>query len=70
MISPECGNGIQLASVSTTNTYYIKSAAGDVRNAMATLEQHIPSGIEAPNMLRDTERTLNLEPPVAPATLN
>ena len=58
------------ANVSTTNTYYIKSAAGDVRNAMATLEQHIPSGIEAPNMLRDTERTLNLESPVAPTTLN
>ncbi len=57
-------------NVSTTNTYYIKSAAGDVRNAMATLEQHIPSGIEAPNMLRDSERTLNLEPLVAPATLN
>ena len=29
------------ANVSTTATYYIKTAAGDVRNAMATLEDHI-----------------------------
>jgi type II secretory pathway component PulM len=52
------------------NTYYIKSAADDVRNAMATLEQHIPSGIEASKILRDSERTLNLESLVAPTTLN
>ena len=36
------------ANVSTTATYYIKTAADDVRNAMAKLEQNIPSGIEAP----------------------
>jgi integrase len=29
------------ANVSTTATYYIKTAAGDVRNAMAMLEDHI-----------------------------
>jgi integrase len=29
------------ANVSTTATYYIKSAAGDVRNAMAMLEDHL-----------------------------
>jgi replication-associated recombination protein RarA len=29
------------ANVSTTATYYIKTAAGDVREAMATLEHHI-----------------------------
>jgi integrase len=29
------------ANVSTTATYYIKTAAGDVRNAMAKLENHI-----------------------------
>ena len=58
------------ANVSTTATYYIKSAADDVRNAMAKLEQHIPSAIEAPKMLRDTERTLNLESLAVPATLN
>ena len=29
------------ANVSTTATYYIKTAADDVRNAMAKLENHI-----------------------------
>jgi hypothetical protein len=29
------------ANVSTTATYYIKTAAQDVRNAMVTLENHI-----------------------------
>jgi len=37
---------------------------------MAKLEKNIPSAIEASKMLRDSERTLNLESPVAPATLN
>jgi integrase len=31
------------ANVSTTATYYIKTAADDVRNAMAKLENSIPS---------------------------
>jgi integrase len=29
------------ANVSTTATYYIKTAAADVRNAMAQLDNHI-----------------------------
>jgi hypothetical protein len=57
-------------NVSTTASYYIKSAADDVRNAMEKLEQHIPSVSEAPKMLRDSERTLNLDSYVVPATLN
>ena len=58
------------ANVSTTASYYIKSAADDVKNAMEKLEQHIPSVSEAPKMLQDTERTLNLAPLAAPSTLN
>jgi len=58
------------ANVSTTASYYIKSAADDVKNAMEKLEQHIPSVSEAPKMLRDSERTLNLDSYVVPATLN
>ena len=54
------------ANVSTTATYYIKTAAEDVRNAMAKLESTIPS-ITVPESpchsrgsdLRDTVRTLN-----------
>jgi integrase len=58
------------ANVSTTATYYIKSAADDVKNAMEKLEQHIPSVSEAPKTLRDSERTLYLDSYVVPATLN
>jgi len=58
------------ANVSTTASYYTKSAADDVKNAMEKLEQHIPSVREAPKMLRDSERTLNLDSYVVPATLN
>jgi integrase len=36
------------ANVSTTASYYIKSAAGDVKSAMEKLEQHIPGAIDAP----------------------
>ncbi len=42
------------ANVSTTATYYIKTAADDVRDAMAKLESNIP----APKPLRDTFGTL------------
>ena len=35
------------ANVSTTATYYIKTAAGDVRNAMAMLEDHIGQAARA-----------------------
>jgi hypothetical protein len=33
--------GLSHANVSTTATYYIKTAADDVRNAMTKLENHI-----------------------------
>ena len=36
------------ANVSTTATYYIKTAATDVRSAMAKLESHIAKGTEIP----------------------
>ena len=36
------------ANVSTTATYYIKSAADDVKNAMAKLESNIPSATKRP----------------------
>jgi integrase len=37
------------ANVSTTATYYIKTASDDVRNAMATLENHISAGLSDTN---------------------
>ena len=42
------------ANVSTTATYYIKTAADDVRNAMTRLEHHID---EAAKQLTDTTDT-------------
>jgi integrase len=42
------------ANVSTTATYYIKTAADDVRSAMAKLEQNV-----SPASAQDTFRTLN-----------
>jgi hypothetical protein len=44
------------ANVSTTATYYIKTAADDVKHAMAKLENNIP---HAPEIVRDTYGTLN-----------
>lgn len=44
------------ANVSTTATYYIKTAADDVRNAMAKLEDSIPTA--EPKALTDTYGTL------------
>jgi hypothetical protein len=41
--------------VSTTLTYYIKTAADDVRKAMMTLENGVT---EAGHVQSDTERTL------------
>jgi len=41
------------ANVTTTNTYYIKTMADDVKGAMQTLENAIPDS------LSDTYRTLN-----------
>jgi hypothetical protein len=42
------------ANVSTAATYYIKTAADDVRSAMAKLEQNVP-----PASAQDTFRTPN-----------
>jgi integrase len=47
------------ANVSTTATYYIKTAAADVRNAMAKLESSIPAA--EPKTLSDTSGTVNFE---------
>ena len=44
------------ANVSTTTTYYVKTAAEDVRKAMAKLEDSIPT--VQPETLRDTFGTL------------
>ena len=44
-------------NVSTTATYYIKTAADDVRKAMTKLEDSIPE--VQPRTLRDTFGTLN-----------
>lgn len=57
------------ANVSTTATYYIKSAAEDVRSAMAKLESNIPSAPAIAETLQDTFGTLNLDSrPVPPLT--
>ena len=47
------------ANVSTTATYYIKTAADDVRSAMTKLENSIPAA--KPKTLSDTYGTVNLE---------
>jgi hypothetical protein len=44
------------ANVSTTTTYYIKTAADDVRMAMTKLENHIPEGVR---LKSDTNGTPN-----------
>ena|ERR1035438_2733717 len=54
------------ADVSTTATYYIKSAAGDVRDAMSKLENNIP----APKPLTDTFGTQNWDSRTVPASVN
>ena len=54
------------ANVSTTATYYIKTAADDVRNAMSKLENSIP----APKSLADTFGTLNEDSRTVPTPVN
>ena len=54
------------ANVSTTATYYIKTAAGDVRKAMATLENHIAEAAQRPS---DINGTLNGSSVVEPSTI-
>jgi len=58
------------SNVSTTATYYIKTAADDVRTAMAKLENVVPSATELPETQWDTNRTPNPEPTEAPASVN
>jgi hypothetical protein len=64
------GQRLRHANVSTTASYEIKSAAGDVKNAMATLAQNIPNATEAPQMLRDTDRTSNSDSAGVPGSVN
>jgi integrase len=54
------------ANVSTTATYYIKTAADDVRRAMTTLENHIE---EARQIRSDTLEALDKNSNVDPATI-
>jgi integrase len=54
------------ANVGTTATYYIKTAADDVRTAMTKLENQIA---ESGNTLSDTNRTLNRLSSGGPATI-
>ena len=50
----------------TTNTYYIKSAAGDTRAAMAKLEKLVIGNAEATNLQSGNEvATLEAEAPTA-----
>jgi hypothetical protein len=54
------------ANVSTTNTYYIKSAAEDTRVAMAKLEKLVIGNAETTNAQSDNElATLEAETPTA-----
>jgi len=54
------------ANVSTTATYYIKTAAADVRSAMTKLENHIA---EADRIQSDTNGTLDGSLSVEPPTI-
>jgi len=54
------------ANVSTTATYYIKAAADDVQNAMATLENRVS---QSDRSLTDTFGTLNRKPAGKPSTI-
>jgi integrase len=54
------------ANVSTTATYYIKTAADDVRKAMTTLENHIE---EAGQIQSKAEKTMNGNSNAEPSTI-
>jgi integrase len=63
------------ANVSTTATYYIKTAADDVRTAMAKLEKVIPNTPQISEPREHPERpdtfgTTNLDSMVVPSTVN
>jgi hypothetical protein len=55
------------ANVSTTATYYIKTAAEDVKSAMTKLESSIPVASEA---LTDTYRTVKEHPSTVSTAVN
>ena len=58
-------------NVSTTATYYIKTAAEDVQNAMARLENMIPSASKSDTEnVQDSFGTLNTDSPAEPASIN
>ena len=54
------------ANVSTTATYYIKTAADDVRSAMTKLENHLEASAQS---RADTNGTLNAFSPEEPSTV-
>jgi hypothetical protein len=56
------------ANVSTTATYYIKTAADDVRNAMATLETNIPAATGRAQS--DTDGTLDFPTAARTSSVN
>jgi len=63
------------ANVSTAATYYIKTAADDVRSAMAKLEQVVPptsksSEPQNSSGLRDTNGTVNVASMAVSPTVN
>jgi len=49
------------ANVSTTATYYIKTAADDVRKAMAKLESSIPSTTQTAAIVLNTNRAMDAD---------
>ncbi len=55
------------ANVSTTATYYIKTAADDVKQAMEKLENNLPQAVPA---LQDTYGTLNSQEEAADRTIH
>ena len=56
------------SNVSTTANYYIKTAADDVRNAMAKLEETVSES--SCSELRDTYGTLEPIPHALPESIN
>ena len=58
------------ANVSTSGTYYTKTAANDGRSAVAKLESMIATVEKPPNAQWDTNRTLKSETAEAPASVS
>jgi hypothetical protein len=57
------------ANVNTTATYYIKTAADDVRTAMTKLQNSIQDSLQSPEIVRETNVTASIDPAV-PTTVN